>query len=45
MGCLTPLEGLRVRRARSALWAGVGHADYSRFEVLEGGQVRGASMG
>jgi UDP-N-acetylmuramate: L-alanyl-gamma-D-glutamyl-meso-diaminopimelate ligase len=42
MGCWTPLEGFARAPRADALWAGVGYADYSRFEVLEGGQVRGS---
>ena len=41
MGCWTPLEGFARTARAEALWTGVGHADYSRFEVLEGGQARG----
>ena len=42
MGCWTPLEGFARAARADALWTGVGHADYSRFEVLEGGEVRGS---
>jgi UDP-N-acetylmuramate: L-alanyl-gamma-D-glutamyl-meso-diaminopimelate ligase len=42
MGCWTPLEGFARAARADALWTGVGHADYSRFEVLEGGQARGS---
>ncbi len=42
MGCWTPLEGFARTARAEALWTGVGHADYSRFEVLEGGQARGS---
>ena len=42
MGCWTPLEGFARAARAEALWTGVGHADYSRFEVFEGGQARGS---
>jgi UDP-N-acetylmuramate: L-alanyl-gamma-D-glutamyl-meso-diaminopimelate ligase len=42
MGCWTPLEGFARTARPEALWsAGQADEDYSRFEVLEGGQPRG----
>jgi UDP-N-acetylmuramate: L-alanyl-gamma-D-glutamyl-meso-diaminopimelate ligase len=41
MGCWTPLEGFARSAQPGVLWSGAGNADYSRFEVLEDGQVRG----
>ncbi|HEY2339901.1 MAG TPA: UDP-N-acetylmuramate:L-alanyl-gamma-D-glutamyl-meso-diaminopimelate ligase, partial [Steroidobacteraceae bacterium] len=45
MGCWTPLEGFARGAQRDALWSAQplpGAADFSRFEVLEGGQPVGA---
>jgi len=45
MGCWTPLEGFARSAPRDALWSAQplpGAADFSRFEVLEGGQPVGA---
>ena len=40
MGCWTPLEGFaRTRACRTRCGPALGHADYSRFEVFEGGQA------
>jgi UDP-N-acetylmuramate: L-alanyl-gamma-D-glutamyl-meso-diaminopimelate ligase len=41
MGCWTPLEGFARAPHPQALWSGRGSADYSRFEVFEGSQLRG----
>jgi UDP-N-acetylmuramate: L-alanyl-gamma-D-glutamyl-meso-diaminopimelate ligase len=41
MGCWTPLEGFARAPRAEALWTGAGEGDYSRFEVLEGGAMRG----
>jgi len=45
MGCWTPLEGFARAPQPDALWSAQplpGAADFSRFEVLEAGQPRGA---
>jgi UDP-N-acetylmuramate: L-alanyl-gamma-D-glutamyl-meso-diaminopimelate ligase len=43
MGSWTPLEGFARSARPQALWtAGPADEDYSRFEVLEGGQPRGS---
>jgi len=41
MGCWTPLEGFARSACAEALWTARGADDYSRFEVLEGGEPRG----
>jgi UDP-N-acetylmuramate: L-alanyl-gamma-D-glutamyl-meso-diaminopimelate ligase len=44
MGCWTPLEGFSREARPESLWsarAARGAADFSRFEVLEGGEPRG----
>jgi UDP-N-acetylmuramate: L-alanyl-gamma-D-glutamyl-meso-diaminopimelate ligase len=44
MGCWTPLEGFARQARPEALWsarAAQANADYSRFEVLDGGRPRG----
>jgi UDP-N-acetylmuramate: L-alanyl-gamma-D-glutamyl-meso-diaminopimelate ligase len=44
MGCWTPLEGFARSARPEALWSArpaAGSDDFSRFEVLEGGRVRG----
>jgi UDP-N-acetylmuramate: L-alanyl-gamma-D-glutamyl-meso-diaminopimelate ligase len=45
LGCWTPLEGFARAAHSDALWSAQplpGAADFSRFEVLEGGRPRGA---
>src|SRR5256885_6331460 len=44
MGCWTPLEGFAREPRTDALWSARavhGVQDFSRFEILEGGQPRG----
>jgi len=44
MGCWTPLEGFAREPRTDALWSARavrGAQDFSRFEILEGGQARG----
>ncbi|MGP8034182.1 MAG: UDP-N-acetylmuramate:L-alanyl-gamma-D-glutamyl-meso-diaminopimelate ligase [Steroidobacteraceae bacterium] len=44
MGCWTPLEGFARAGQGAALWSAQvvpGHADFSRFEVLEAGRPQG----
>jgi UDP-N-acetylmuramate: L-alanyl-gamma-D-glutamyl-meso-diaminopimelate ligase len=43
MGCWTPLEGFAATACDEALWSARAlKADFSRFEVLEGGEPRGS---